>query len=110
MAETLQLRVSEEKYLKTLDDLQSRIDQLRGIQSKLETARTTLERAYKGNEVANLINTVKNYEQRTKEAIEDVTKKREKISAYIQGQQRVGESATNSFNSELQKSSQPFGS
>lgn len=108
MADSLQLKVSEEKYNQTLEELQRQIDQLRIMQGKLEKSRQTLERAYKGAEVKNLIQTVKNYEQRAKDAIDDVTKKRQKISDYLEGQKRVASGADTSFNSELQKSSQPF--
>ena len=107
--EVLQLKVDDVKYQKTLDELQRQIDKLGRVQTNLETARETLERAYKGDEVADLIEAAKNYEQRTKDAIEDVTKKRQKISDYITAHGGKVQRATSSFSEERRKSAEPFG-
>lgn len=106
--DVLRLKVTEERYTQTLQNLDHQLGRLQTVKKNLETARGTLERSYKGEEVKDLIQASKNYEKRADDAIQDVTQKKEKILSYLEGQRNASTEAATKYGDELRKSAQPF--
>ena len=79
----LTLKVSETKYRDTLSKLNDKISVLEGYLGDLQGKRTQIERAYKGPQADDAINTIKKNEKVVKDAIDKVTTQRDQIQKYL---------------------------
>ena len=109
-AEMLTLKVSEQQYRKTLEDLNGQMTKLQTVKANLGKYRERLTRAYQAPQAQDALRAVKEYEQRAQEAWEQVSKQREKILSYLENQNRVDSTVKSAYSGELQKASQRFGS
>lgn len=108
-SEMLLLKVSENQYRKTLEDLNTQMGKLNNVKERLAKCRTDLQRHYKADQAADLLRSVGEYEQRAKEAWEQVSKQREAILNYLSTQNNADTAARTSYSQELSKASQRFG-
>ena len=108
-SEMLLLKVSEAQYRKTLENLNTQMGKLMTIKGQLQKCRAKLQRTYKADQAADLLRSVGEYEQRTQEAWDQVSKQRAAILKYLEDQNKADASARSSYSQELSKASQRFG-
>ena len=108
MASLLELKVSEEQYKRTISQLAEKIAQLQNCKQQLQGHRSKLESSYQANQAKDAIESEKTYEQRVQDAIDKLTKQKDKIQAYLDNMEKSDTSIRGEYASELQTAQHVF--
>ena len=79
----LVIKVSEEKYRDTIEQLGQKINTLKDCLNRLQKERDRVDTEYKGLQADAAILVIKANEKNVKAAIEDVEKKRDNLQNYL---------------------------